>query len=194
MGWRVIIRLKQAFSAEATRERKERMAEVLLKQIKTRIMEGGDEDGKFAPLDFPRPNGSQDNPLWSTGRHLLNSLTKGVTATGFWVGTNFIGARIHQLGTVGKGGLLPSIKPINAKALFIPTSGAGAKSILRGGKRVAIVKRKGKEVIKDLKQGSGKLTKDFLFVQKVDINPRPYLRLTEGNKRELAEAFAGGNP
>jgi phage gpG-like protein len=104
-----------------------RMAVKLQEQTIDRIREGN-----FTPLDFPRYDGSQDQPLWHTGSHLIHSISHKSDANSFSVGSSFIGARVHQFGTKGKGGTLPSIVPKRAKALFVPMTPRGFKSFLMG--------------------------------------------------------------
>ena len=87
------------------------MAETVAKQTKKRIRQGGDDEVRFAPLDFPRKDGSKNRPLFHTGQHLMNSIKPGYTAKSAWAETDFIGAEVLLLGTVGKGGELPTIKP-----------------------------------------------------------------------------------
>ena len=177
-------KITQAFGPEAMEARKRRMAQAMLDQVQRRLHNGGDEDGPLAPLDFPRIDGTTANPLLRTGANLANTLTHGTGPKTFFVGSRFIGARVHQYGTIGKGGLLPSIVPVRAKALFVPMSKYGAKSVLEGGERVYKTKS-GKA--KELRQH-----KDFRFLQKVDIRPRPYLRLTAADRRELVAVGFGG--
>ncbi len=186
---------REAFGPQAMQARKDRMVAVLLDQTKRRLMDGADEDGPLPPLDFPRLDGSTNNPLNRTGANILNTLTHAVTANSFWVGSRFIGARVHQYGTVGKGGLLPSIRPVRAKALFIPMSHRGAKSDIfntpdatpEHPRRMVKVKRGGLIRFQQLKQG-----KDFMLLQKVDIRPRRFLKLTGAGRRELIQAGFGG--
>lgn len=187
------------FNRKSLAAAKEEMARVMLDRVRIRIESGGDEESRFAPLDFARPNGTSGNPLRATGTHLLDSLSFGMDGESFWVGTTFIGARIHQFGTIGKGGMLPSIKPVKAKALFVPMTKLAAKSELVGAKRFGVKKSKGKRVLVDLVgRGQTRLTvggkkaknqdPDFLLLQKVDIRPRPYLKLTALDRKTMIAA------
>jgi hypothetical protein len=54
--------------------------------------------------------------------------------------------------------------------------------VLRKSKR----KRKGVMVMEDLKKGE-----DFIFVSKVDLPPRPFLRVSRRNAEEIGELLAG---
>lgn len=157
----------------AIERKKIAMAETLLRQTYNRIWDGGDDDYRFPPLDYPRPDGSTANPLYHTGLHLLPSIHSFVRPGEFGVGSRFIGAKVLLKGTVGKGGSLPSIRPVNALALFIPMSTRGQSTgPVKGG-------------------GSGlKRGVDFRFAQKVDIRPRQYFRLSRLNRHELIQTFA----
>ncbi len=187
----VQIDLKGVFKRQATQRRKRRIGQIMLEQVIDRVESGGDEEEKFAPLDFTRPNGSKDNPLNDTGTHLLRSLAYGFDEKGVWVGSNFIGAAIQNLGTVGKGGTLPTIRPVIADALFLPLTPRAAKSVLQFGwsmserRRVGLQKKKGKRVATTLEKGV-----DFKFISKADIRPRRFLKLTEANKAEIRDVFA----
>jgi phage gpG-like protein len=191
------VHLEQAFSKEALHRLKERIGRELKRQTLDRIRHGGDDEIKFAPLDFARPMGGKGSPLFATGRHLYRSIAYGLDSESVWVGSNFIGARVHQYGTVGKSspgvgqGRLPSIVPVRAKALFIPLSRMGAgRTALRetpgGNKRFALRRRKGEDTDVGLKQG-----KDFLLLQKVDIRPRPFLRMSRQNVQDLVAIMGG---
>lgn len=256
--------ITKAFSPEAFDAAKFRMTKALMRQTKDRIVNGGDDELRFAPLDFLRPDGSQDHPLHHTGGYLLKSLGAGYDSTMIWVGSKADGALVHQEGTVGKGGTLPSIVPREhgapatttggfaltgkqragnrqrkRRALFIPlsTKAANMTDRQRNAPRAAVLqwkkrqeraaarlsalqdrrkKAKGRSlasimdrvrVLKEelrgigdrlrqerqhaIKAGGLEYGKDFILVKKVDIRPRPYLRLTRENLSELSDAFMG---
>ena len=145
---------KGFFSPESMRRRKEAMALVLLRQTQERILAGGDEEYTFPPLDFPRKDGSTNQPLLGN-RTIYESLYATADSDRFGVKSRFIGARIQQEGTVGKGGKLRTIRPKRAKVLAF--QGPGGR---------------------------------IIFARKVDIRPRHYLRLTQGDKAELVQTFA----
>jgi phage gpG-like protein len=188
--------LSPALGVEALRKFSKRVSKLLMEQTLDRIESGGDDEITFEPLKFDRPNGSRDRPLWGNGSHLHSSITSGVDEDGPWVGSTFEGANVHQFGTVGGSsrdsgsGTLPTIKPKRAKALFIPLTSRAQKSVrttdmgrvLRKSKR----KRKGVMVMEDLKKGE-----DFIFVSKVDLPPRPFLRVSRRNAEEIGELLAG---
>lgn len=176
--------------------RQDAIAILLQEQTIDRIETGGDDEIRFSPLEFPRPSGDTDNPLFSTGIHLRDSITHGVDPDGPWTGSTFIGSAVLQFGTKGKGGKLPTIVPKNAKALFIPLTMLAEKSVrvsnMAGGGgirklRKTPARRKGKTVLVDLVKG-----KDFIFRSKVDIVGREFLHMSAGNLSEIVEVFAGG--
>lgn len=199
------IHLDGFFSRERLARIKKRMGQAMFMQVTRRIEEGGDEEYRFAPLDFPRVTGETDHPLQDTGRHLLSSLSPGQDGAAVWVGTNFIGARVQQFGTSGKGGMLPPIRPVMAEALFLPISPRGKKSTAYSApyaprlKRLRAYSPKGKKKAKPLKQGvldpqneaehATNAKADFLLVQEVNIRGREFMRFSEANKRELIEVF-----
>ena len=105
-------------------------ADLLERQTKTRIRFGGDDNSRFAPLRFPRADGSQGQPLFHSGKFAA-SIHSGADLNGFWAGSAFIGAAILQWGTVGKGGLFPSIVGRGGGGLTIP---------IMGGKKIHVPK------------------------------------------------------
>jgi phage gpG-like protein len=119
-----------------------------------------------------------------------------VDADGAWVGSTFEGSKIHQFGTVGADapdvgqGTLPTIKPVRAKALFIPLTPRAQKSVrVASGPKITrrgSGRNKAGPVMFDLVPGV-----DFIFLKKVDIPPRPFLRVSRKNAEEIAELFEG---
>jgi phage gpG-like protein len=197
---RVELDLRSALGRDATRKKNKLIAELLKEQTLDRIQTGGDDEIRFTPLKYPRPTGDKDNPLYDTGTHLHDSITHGTDPDGPWVGSTFIGANVHQFGTKGKGGRLPPIVPKKAKALFIPLTPLAAKSVgafeAAAGRpggirkvRKGVRRRGGRRTFVDLEKG-----KDFILVQKVEIPPRPFLRVSPQNLSEIAEIIGGGEP
>jgi len=194
----ITIDLQAALNADTLRRIKVRMATLLQEQTLDRIEQSGDDEISFKKLPRDRPNGSRDRPLYDTGSHLIDSLASGVEADGAWVGTTFEGAKVHQFGTVGADapdvgqGTLPTIKPVRAKALFIPLTPRAQKSVrVKSGPKVirqGSGKKKGKTINFDLVPGV-----DFIFLKKVDIPPRPFLRVSRKNAEEIAELFEGAD-
>ena len=189
--------LRQALTGEGLAERSKFIALAMQEQVMDRIQNGGDTEISFKQLDFPRVHGDKANPLYDTGSHLFSSITHGVDSDGPWVGSTFKGGRVHQFGTKGKGGTLPTIVPKRAKALFIPLSPRAARSerippsgpAAKGGKvqRKTATKQGGKIRMTKLEYG-----KDFLLLQKVDIHPRPFLRMSRMDLEEIGEIMATG--
>jgi phage gpG-like protein len=185
------IDLSKALTGDGLRKRSEKIAEALQRQVLARIVNGGDSEYKFPPLDFDRPEGGKQNPLYDTGSHLHDSITHGIDSDGPWVGSTFIGARVHQFGTKGKGGELPTIVPKKGKALFIPLSKKAKKSVLvkskAGNMRLYPKRTKGVIEMMDLVKG-----KDYLFVSHVDIRSRKFLRVAPEDIQEFADIIADG--
>lgn len=125
-------------------------------------------------------------------------------------------AAVNQVGTRGKGGKLPDIVPVKAKALFIPLTPAARNSQRVGEKRLAVIRggklkaMHGQAVetaparFKPLKQGKfkdGKIVRadgkagkpDFIFLRKVSIPARPMLpdsqQEIQAQGEELVELF-----
>lgn len=198
MFFEVEIDMARALVGEGLNERIEELAQLLMDQTLDRIEEGGDDDIKFEPLKFDRPTGDRDRPLFSTGANLHQSITKGVDHDGAWVGSTFEGGPVHQWGTKGAQaegvgqGKLDTIRPKKAKALFIPTSPRAAKSVRiltpspRGPRPLRVFRGKGGE------EDVMKKGKDFIFVSKVDVPPRPFLRVSRRNLEEITQLFADG--
>ena len=187
-----------ALNVENLREIKKKIAVLLQEQTIDRIESSGDDEIQFKPLPRDRPNGSRGRPLWDTGSHILDSITSGVDADGAWVGSTFEGSNIHQFGTVGADspevgqGTLPTIRPVRAKALFIPLTVRAQKSV-RVSSGPKIVRRGSTRnrtgpVMFDLVAGV-----DFIFLKKADIPPRPFLRVSRKNAEEIADLFKGAN-
>lgn len=194
---RVEFDFKSALGKQALQAVRRKWAALLEKRVLDRIEEGGDDEVRFAPLGFDRVDKSRARPLYHTGSHLHTSITSGTTADSAWVGSSMRGSRALQFGTVGKKadgvgqGKLPTIVPRNAKALFIPLTPRAAASVRVAGppvRRVFRKKGRGKAppTVVDLQRGV-----DFLLVSKVDLPPRPFLRLSASDKQALADILRG---
>lgn len=177
--YRIKLSFEGALGREAIQRKKRLIGEAMLKQTQERLRHGGDDEITFHPLDYSRPDGSSNSPLFWSGKSLYDSLESGYDASSVWVSCTHPSALVHQLGTVGKGGKLPTIKPKRAKALYIPKSMEGMNAIGADGRITGD--------LDDLEAGI-----DYIFVKKVDIWPRPFLRLSRKNREELAEIFARG--
>lgn len=149
----------------ATPERLEAIGVFLVQQVKKRFATRGLSGG----VSWPK-KARNDGRAILTGRTgaLLNSFFSVI------VGRNAVAvasstpyAKVHQLGTIGKGGKLPTIRPRRAKALWIPMNdraarfGPGAPGLRKG--------------------------KDFFFARKVDIPPRPMLPDGSDEKKAQVE-------
>lgn len=96
--------------------------------VQHHIESGGNSDVAFQDRsEFPREDGSTDNPLCHTGEHLLNSIDSFNEDKHFGVDSTFVGAAVLHFGTVGKGGELPTIVPVNADYLSVPIPSGGGK-------------------------------------------------------------------
>lgn len=177
--YRIKLSFDKALGREAIERKKKALSEVMLRQVQDRLRHGGDDEITFHPLDFARYDGSTGSPLYWTGKHLYDSLESGYDARSIWVQCTHPAALMQQLGTVGKGGKLPTIRPRKAKALYIPKSPQGASAVDASGHVTGD--------LDDLEAG-----KDYIFVKKVDIWPRPFLRISRKNREELAQTFAKG--
>ena len=225
---RLVIDLTPLKSPGFIRALKERLGMLLRAQSHTRLMKGGDDELTFAPLKFPRPDGSQNNPLMHTGKHLDDHLEYGHDATGVWVKTEGPGAAVQQEGTVGASaagvgaGKRPTIKPVYAKALFIPLTMKAEDLTSRqrsGASDTVMGVQAERERLKEL-QGRARKDKrnadaiakqearvaeavanrkalgliwgvDYVWASKVDIPPRPFLRISAGNAKEIAQVVEG---
>ena len=137
-----------------------------------RLATGGDDDYRFPPQDFPNGNPILGGESGSLGKTIHPFVRDGE----FGVGTGFVGARVLAKGTKGKGGLLPTIVPKTASALFLPLSPAGRAAVIDGRVMPGALDR--------LQRG-----KDFKFVRKVDIRPRAFVRMSRLNLLELIRTF-----
>lgn len=179
--------LQQALTGKGLRVRMEEIAKVVQEQVQERIRQGGDEEVLFKQLDFDRPSGGHDNPLYDTGKHLHDSIIHGVDSNGPWVGSTFIGSLVHQFGTVGKGGKLQPISAKPGSALFIPLTKRAAKAVTTGKVGKYIKRTKGQIEAAGLAKGE-----DFILVDQINIHPRPFLRLSKRNLAEIALIMGDG--
>lgn len=182
---------------------------LLLQQVKDRFKTRGGSGGSPWPARMFK---TQNHALMNKTGALLRSFKISTTDHSVTVSSNLIYARLHQLGTVGKGGTLPTIRPRKAKALFIPLTDRAEKSVAmgvsgpRGGRMRVGVKLRGKIATPfDLVPGrikDGVLQKqdrdgewvdgvpDFIFLRKVDIAPRPMLPDSSMEKLEQTKTIA----
>jgi phage gpG-like protein len=168
-------------------------------QILDRFSSQGASGGTPWPIKKIKEWGHDDGRAILTGRSslLLESFQSYATGDTAVVFSDRPYAAVHQLGTIGKGGLLPDIVPKRAKALFIPITDRAADSSLIGGRRVSnqrLPRLPGvaPQLIKGRLKG-GRLEgwnfetgrydpavkPDFIFLQKVSIPPRQMLPTSE---------------
>ena len=107
---------------------KARMGTLLLQQVTDRFMTSGRSGGVTW-----KPTRSGRAPLRGNSG-LLNSFVIRIHRDGVGVYSTAKFARVHQLGTVGAGGVLPTIRPKKAKALFIPLTERASSSQRVSGK------------------------------------------------------------
>lgn len=105
---------------------------------------------------------------------LLNSIRYEITSEGLEVGSYGVPyAATHEYGTVGKGGVLPDIRPVNAKNLTIPLETAykrvTARQIFHN---LTYVRSNGRAFLYDTTVNRFA----YLLLKKVSIPPKPYLR------------------
>ncbi len=188
---------KSALGPAALAKVRKQWAALLEKRVLDRIENGGDEEIRFEPLAFGRIDKTRDRPLYHNGSHLHTSITSGVSGNYAWVGSSMRGSRALQMGTKGKRaqgvgqGKLPTIVPKQAKALFIPLTQRAAASTRVAGppvRRAFIKKGRGKKPATpiDLQVGV-----DFILVSKVDLPPRPFLRISRADRLALADVLRG---
>jgi len=163
-------RVKIEISRLATPEMRTSLGVFMEQQVKRRFSSQGVSGGKRW-----QPKRINDGRAILTGRTgaLLNSffsvsLFRPSTGTSeIAVGSAVSYAHVHQLGTIGKGGVLPSIFPKRAKALWIPLNDKAARM---GTYSQGLVHGR-----------------DFIFAKKVDIPPRPMLPDSPNERQEQEE-------
>ncbi len=181
------------------------VGEAVRNQTRKRIADKGDEVSRW-----PEPKFSKAFSTVSRIGELLKSLAVEVGHEEVVVGTRYRWVRHFQYGSVGAGGPLPDIVPVNKKALFIPLTNRAAKSRLVRGLRVGLKTTKAHgEVDVDLKRGRlrGGVMEvrkrqgdkwvwlpgqaDFLLLKRVKTPPHPIFRLTPANRTEIKDVVAG---
>jgi len=100
------------------------------------------------------------------------------------VGNNLAYSRVHEGGTVGKGGMLPDIRPKSAKALAVPIHPDAKKA--RGPRDfpdLVFIPGRGKPpILARIRSGGAKRARQasmdvmYVLLKSVAIPPRPYLR------------------
>lgn len=222
---KVVVSTRAFQSKDVSLLMRKKLGKLLYRQTVDRFIQGGDDEIRFVPLARKRPDGTMTNVLHPTGKHLLSHLGYDFDARTVSVKTEGPGAAHLQKGTVGKfapgvgQGTMPTIKPVYAKALFIPISPKAAAMTSRdrlGGADVVAIREKikslraktGKQAARSLAAAQDKLEaakqaakgnglirgKDFVFASKVDLPPRPFLRISRKNRAEIARVLSGKPP
>lgn len=115
----------------------------MLEQVKLRFETAGVSGGEPWAPKWLKKIGADDGRAILTGPtgDLLNSFS-GYGLDGHRAIVDSVSpyARIHQLGTVGKGGVLPTIRPKTAKALFIPLTDKAFYSERLTGSQAALLR------------------------------------------------------
>ena len=117
-------------SFRATTPRMRRLGFYLHQQTKRRFLTAGASGGQRWAQKWLKGIGADDGRAILTGPtgFLLNSFTSEGRENEAELYSFAPYARTHQLGTQGKGGTLPDIRPRTAKALFIPISDRAMRS------------------------------------------------------------------
>lgn len=182
------------------------VGETVRNQTRNRIAARGDSQGHWPESRFT-------NAFSKASRigELLKSQDYDVGPDEVFVGTRYEWARTMHYGTVGAGGSLPDIVPVNKKALFIPLTNRGVKSRLVGRIRVGVKSKRGAgpgDTDVDLKRGrlrGGVLEvrkrqgrkwvwlpgqADFILLRRAKLPPRPLYRITVEDRQEIGENLA----
>jgi len=192
--------------AKATRD--------LLRRFGVVVFDGA-EEGMLAAM-VVADNAAQRNlagrRIQPRSRSLIRSLRHGVRRTsarrppegflGIADGPASAYARVQEVGTVGKGGELPDIRPRKGKALAVPLEGAKdgrGVPIWTGPTDPAIaddlflIERDGKPPLLARDNDDGTVEPLFVLLKKVAIRPKRYLAsaFTE-NAEEMTRLISGG--
>lgn len=123
----------------------EAMAVFMTQQVKDRFRTGGASGGTAWVNKKARAWGHNDGRAILTGKRaeLLESFQGYGTDEQAVTYSDDPKSLVHQVGTVGAGGKLPTIRPKRAKALFIPLTDRAIESTRLDGPRAAWVRAKG---------------------------------------------------
>lgn len=155
------------------------IGKMLLAQVHERFDTSGASSGRAWP---PKVIDNGFKPLHSATMNYRNSFTVRTASNSVAVQSDVPYARVHEFGTIGKGGMLPSIvpKPGNKRGLFIPLSAAARN------KRPSLSPRGAR------KTGSSKLVfgEDFVYAKQVDIPPRPVFPSSPSEQERMTRFIA----
>jgi phage gpG-like protein len=151
------------------------LSQLLVSDVKKRFSSSTSPEGTpWRPLKYPRPNGG-NAPLRDTGQ-LMASITGKADATGVVVGTNRVGAALHNFGG--------TIRPKKRKFLAIPLTReakrAGSPRRLRKTKGIPLFARKVR----------GRWFGHFLLTRKAVIPARPFMGVSREGEKLIGQALA----
>lgn len=116
---------------------------LLVQQVKARFASRGRSGGILWPEKASKSWGYDDGRAVLTGRTnvLLDSFKTRIEKTTITLYSDAPYAHVHQLGTQGKGGVLPTIRPRQAKALFIPITDRAKQSQRFSGSHAVFIRK-----------------------------------------------------
>lgn len=173
-----------------SRDGMERVAVLLNEQVQERFDTQGASGG--TPWPAKRDGGPALIGIDKTYRNYADERSATVAATHSF-------AAVHHKGTVGKGGSEPTIKPVRAKALFIPLTdrARAAYDASRGGgdRPLRVVRSLDGTRLEPVNHSSTAFEGlirgvDFIFASKVDLPPRPQLPTSAPERAAQATAVA----
>lgn len=186
------LRRSLAIRLAPTTAKMQRIADKAQQQVNERFETGGVSGGvAWPPGKMPTGKSPPLSGLQSTF-HTASSHGEALVASGYFV------TLVHHLGTRGKGGILPDIVPVHAKALFIPLTQLGKESYeaMKGRSPKARTIYAGISHVEPASQdptaaagpgmGTAVYGKDFIFLSKVALPPRPQLPTSDHERAELA--------
>jgi len=161
-----------------TADKMQKIADKAKRQVDDRFASGGSSgDATWPPGKMPMgkkpPLGGLQDTYKATAKE-----SQAVVATPSWI------ALVHHLGTTGKGGILATIVPRYAKALYIPLTPLGITSYEARKMQAPVMKTvfAGLPYIEKPKWshelfggGEAKQGIDFIFLKRVDLPPRRQL-------------------
>ena len=162
-----------------TQPKMQAIAFYLHNQTKDRFATHGASSGiPWQPPKWRHQVGHPDGRAILTGRTggLLKSFRSSATQNEAILSSNAVQAHIHQVGTVGKGGTAPDIKPVNKKMLYIPLN----DNAELGWREGLIMGKFGDD---------GRIyprNADYILLSRVSIPPRPML--PDSNTEQQAQA------
>ena len=176
---------------------------LLVQQVRSRFATSGRSGGVTWPVTFLSQMGVSRKPrLGGPDSTLARSFDCETSAKSVRVASHDRNAIRHQLGTLSKGGKLNDVKPVRAKALFIPITEAARQSsrfyagdavifraFSRPGRMPQLLKkgrltRDGLEVYNEQEDEYEPGIPDFIFLKKASYAPTPMLPDSRQEQRE----------